>query len=228
MPTRLISSGLAVLAVALTCAGSAAASNTRITVNASVKPSKAGTPSKPVGETVSFMVDVTSLIAAPPAVTDEVDIYVPKELRDRGAQFPSCSADVLGTKGVTACPAGSKVGDGSATGRTLGVIEPLQVQAYNGPGGQSLILFVTGTQPATLNVPVIGAMKAPAGVPNPSDFSTELAFPVPQALTMPLPGADGVLTHIAVRIDGQRKVHGRTVHYFESVGAISALAVAIQ
>lgn len=205
----------------------AGASPTRITFNASVKPAKAGTPRHPIGEAVSVSIDVASLVGGQPPVTNEIDIYVPKELRDRGAQFPSCSPQVLGAKGTSGCPSGSQVGTGSATGATLGIVEQLGVAAFNGPGGKSLILFVTGTQPATLNVPVIGSVIAPANVPDPSDYSEELAFPVPDALTMPLPGATGSLTHISVRIAGSRRVNGKTVNYFESVGPISSLAFSI-
>jgi hypothetical protein len=225
---RILIATAAAMFVALSAGlGAANASTTRITFNASVKPSKAGTPRHPVGEAVSVLIDVASLIGVQPPVTNEIDIYVPKELRDRGSLFPSCSAPLLGAKGVAACPPGSQIGSGTATGATLGVIEPLTITIFNGPGGKSIILFVAGTQPATLNVPVIGSLIAPANVPNPSDFSSELAFPVPDALTHPLPGADGSLTHIAVRIAASRKVGRKTVNYFESVGAISSLAVTI-
>jgi hypothetical protein len=227
MRRTLIAAAAATLIALAGGVGAASASTTRITFNASVKPSKAGTPRHPVGEAVSVLIDDASLIGIQPPVTNEIDIYVPKELRDRGSAFPSCDAALLGTKGVAACPPGSQIGSGSATGATLGIIEALEITIFNGPAGKSIILFVVGHNPASLNVPVIGSLIAPANVPNPGDFSSELTFPVPAALTRPLPGADGSLTHIAVRIAAARKVGRKTVNYFESVGAISSLAMTI-
>jgi hypothetical protein len=228
---RLAAALLAALAASLLVASlAAAAATTRITVNASVKPQKAGTPAHPVGVTATVMIDLAPLGTAQPPVTDEVDIFLPKALRSRGAKFPSFSAQMIaGPTGVSACPAGSKVGTGVAAGTALGLTEQLNVAAFNGPGGSSLLLFLSSGvgAPLTISEPLIGSYVSPSNVPNPGDFSSELTFPVPQNILHPIPGANVSITHISVQIGASRKVGRKKVGYFESVGPISALAVTL-
>jgi hypothetical protein len=218
----------AVAAVSLGAASLAsAAPTTRITVNASVKPQKAGTPAHPVPVITTVRIDLTPLGGGQTPMTDEVDIFLPKALRSRGAQFPTCSAATMTSGGPSACPPGSRMGTGSASGTALGLTEQLTITAFNGPGGHSLLLFLAGSTPLVINEPVIGSYVTPSNVPNPSDFSSELTFPVPQDLLHPLAGANVTLTKIDVQIGATRKLGRKRVGYFESVGAISALAVTL-
>jgi hypothetical protein len=215
------------LTALLLFASIASAASTRISVNASLKPTKPGSPAHPVGVTAAVAIDVMPLSTAAPPATSEVDIFLPKALRTRGSQFPSCSTTTMASSaGLSACPAGSQIGTGSASGTALGLTEQLGVKVFNGPGGKSIILYLSGTTPLSIGEPVVGSMGAPSSavVSNPADFSSELSFLVPDNLLHPIPGATVAVTHISVAIGAARKIGRKTIHYFESVGTPSAVA----
>jgi hypothetical protein len=73
-----------------------------------------------------------------------------------GALFPSCSATTLNrARGrLSACPRGSKIGSGIATGTAvdIGVTSSGRLTLFNGPGGRSITLNVSIVSPAQINM----------------------------------------------------------------------------
>ena len=133
-------------------------------------------------------------------ITNKIRILLPPGFRDAGAALPSCSPATLELKGPAACAKGSIVGNGTALGYTiLGaqfVEEHLTLTLVNGPGG-SLLTWVAGETPVSIEVVVTGVIAKPPG------YGQELSFTIPHGLLEPLPGAPGWLQTMTATLSGK-------------------------
>jgi hypothetical protein len=138
---------------------------------------------------------------APPETTlpatQTITLFLPSGIRDAGAKLPSCNPEKLQASGESACPKGSEIGTGEAAGYTLGVVEPIKLLLYNGPGG-SLLTYVVGLDPVSIQVVVQGTVSRPAGT-----YGLELAFTIPQGLLEPLPGDPAWLLSLHATLNGK-------------------------
>ncbi len=139
---------------------------------------------------------------APPETTlpqtQTITLFLPNGIRDAGAKLPSCNPEKLQALGETACPKGSQVGGGEAAGYTLGVVEPIKMLLYNGPGA-SLLTYVVGLDPVSIQLVVQGTVTHPAG----GTYGQELSFTIPPALLEPLPDDPAWLLSLHAKLSGK-------------------------
>jgi hypothetical protein len=180
-------------------AGPAYAVNADQTVAVKVTPSKSGTKAKPKGVKLKVTTTTTPKDATAFA-TKQAVISFDKNLVFNGAKFKSCTAAQLQASEAS-CPAGSKVGGGSAVGVLLSTIKAnLTVTAFNGPGGKSVLLHVVGTTPAAIDSVIDAKLKKASG-----KYGYKLVVPIPAGLQQPVPGAFATLTSFITSVSGTAK-----------------------
>jgi hypothetical protein len=130
--------------------------------------------------------------------TQTISLFVPNGIRDAGAKLPACDPVKLQAEGEKACPKGSQVGSGASSGYTLGVVEPLKLLLYNGPGG-TLLTYVVGLDPVSIQIVVQGSVTRPAG----GKYGQELAFTIPHGLLEPLPEDPAWLLTLNATLSGK-------------------------
>lgn len=130
--------------------------------------------------------------------TQTITLFVPNGVRDAGAKLPTCNPTRLQAEGESGCPKASRIGNGTATGYTLGVVEPLKLQMYNGPGA-SLLTYVLGFDPVSIQQVVQGIVTRPAG----GKYGQQLAFTIPHALLEPLPEDPAWLLSLNATLSGK-------------------------
>jgi hypothetical protein len=123
-----------------------------------------------------------------------------------GRLFPSCSAAKLRAahNRLSACPKGSKVGRGIATGTAvdLGVTSSGVLTLFNGPGGKSITFNVNITTPALINDTFSAPLKKTSG-----RYGYVLTNPIPTDLQNILDGPI-IVRSIRVTTSATRIVHG--------------------
>jgi hypothetical protein len=129
--------------------------------------------------------------------TQTITLLLPGGVRVAGAKMPQCNPTALEKSGPSACPKGSSVGTGSATGWTLGQLWPLTLTLYNGPGG-NLLTYVTATTPVKIETVVEGHVTRPGG-----PYGQEIAATIPQALLEPLPGDTAQTVNLRVHVSAK-------------------------
>jgi len=185
-----------VAALAIGAVGAAQAVTPTTALKTSVSPTKHGTKKKPRNVKLNI-----ELITQPnpndgPFATKTTVVHFDKNLKFGGKYVKTCSADKVRSNN-TACPKGSKVGTGSATGVALGLTENLTVTAYNGPGGNKIELLVDGTSPLTIHDVIEGKLVSDRG-----KFGKKLVVTIPDTLQQPAPGAYATLTDFKTSVKG--------------------------
>jgi opacity protein-like surface antigen len=185
-----------VAALAIGAVGAAQAVTPTTALKTSVSPTKHGTKKKPRNVKLNI-----ELITQPnpndgPFATKTTVVHFDKNLKFGGKYVKTCSADKVRSNN-TACPKGSKVGTGSATGVALGLTENLTVTAYNGPGGNKIELLVSGTSPLTIHDVIEGKLQSDKG-----KFGKKLVVAIPDTLQQPAPGAFATLTDFKTSVKG--------------------------
>lgn len=188
-------------ALALGGVGAAVSSavNPDITMSAKISPTKHGTKKKP--RKVKLQVDLatTPVAGEQPFAASRTVVHLPKELVFNGTAFPSCTqAKVLDND--TACPAKSKVGQGTAVGtsRALGVTENLTVKAYNGPGGTKLELLIDSVPGSAVAIHAVLEGKLS---PDSGKYGKKLTVDIPQDLQTPAPNTYATLESFKTTIN---------------------------
>lgn len=185
-----------VAAAAIGAVGVAQAVTPATSMKASVSPTKHGTKTKPSNVKLNVELITTPNPADGPFATKSTVVHFDKNLKFGGKYLKSCSADKVRSNNA-ACPRGSKVGSGSATGTALGLTENLTVTAYNGPNGNKLELLVDGTSPLTIHEVLEGKLQSDTG-----KFGKKLAVAIPETLQQPAPGAFATLTDFKTSVKG--------------------------
>jgi hypothetical protein len=126
--------------------------------------------------------------------------------KPNGNLFPSCSVAKLKAahNRLSACPSGSKIGRGRATGTAvaLGVTSFGVLTLFNGPGGKSITFNVNVTTPALINDTFSAPLKKING-----KYGYVLTTPVPADLQVILDGAI-IVRDITVTTGATRVVRG--------------------
>jgi hypothetical protein len=128
--------------------------------------------------------------------TQTITLYLPGGVRVSGGTMPKCNPQALEKSGPAACPKGSQVGTGNATGWTLGQLWPLTLTLYNGPSG-ALLSYVTATSPVKIETVVEGHITQPGG-----PYGEEIANTIPPGLLEPLPGDTAQTVNLHVHVTG--------------------------
>ena len=208
-----LAAGIAALAVAIVVPANGAPGASHGTVlTASTSPSTKGSVAHP--KIVKINTTFTTQPAAqgqPGFATKRTVVHLPKGLRTHGDKFKHCSAATLNASGPTACPSGSKVGSGTASGNALGQTENLTVTAFNGQGSKQLLLFVQGSTPLQIASTIIGTVKSDTG-----KYAYKLDVSIPPNLQQPLTGVFATLTKFQTVIGAKRGTQG----YVDSTGCL--------
>jgi hypothetical protein len=191
---------LAVVAVSLIVVGVAGAVNATQGLKASVSPSKAGTKTSPKGITLGIetITQDPAQSGDQPFATTQAVIHFDKNLKFNGKNLPSCSQTQVQSDD-SKCPAGSKVGSGTAKGVALGAAEALTVKEFNGPGGKSIELLVDGTSPLTIHSTIQGKLSADTGA-----YGYKLTVPIPAGLQQPAPSVYATLLDFKTKTLGKK------------------------
>jgi len=122
--------------------------------------------------------------------------------------FPGCSARRLDLGGLKGCPPDTRIGTGSALGVGAGIDEPLNVTAFNGPRGRSVLFYLQGNSP----IHIAQAIDAPLVPVRGRFYAYQLTLPVPEDLQViagvPIAVAEFQTT---VRATVTKRVRGTTV-----------------
>ena len=208
--------GLAVLALALPGAASAAPT---VTFKAKIVPIagfKHTGNFLGAGAAVEseFHITGTEYGGFPPPLI-HVNVWLPKGTKLNPSGFPTCATSVLepAGKGPTGCPKGSSagpIGQGSgdvAFGSTI-VPENVTIQGFYAPGG-GLTFFTFGHEPVLLEILSTGHFVSASG-----QFSKEFQADVPLVETVP--GAqDASVNFIKVKTGSAIKKNGKVKYYGE-------------
>lgn len=164
-------------------------------IKVTATPRKAGTKAKPKGTKLKV-----TLLTTPkddvPFATSAAIVAFDKNLVFSTSSFKSCSKTQV-QSAPQACPAGSKIGSGSAVASALGQTETLTVQAFNGPGG-TLEMLVRGSSPLQIDSVIEGKLKNASGA-----FGKRLVVSIPQNLQTPVPNVYATLTDFTVTISNK-------------------------
>ena len=171
--------------------------------SATVRPNVAGTPERPraVALTVRGYFDdiAPDLDRGVQFATVRGDILFPREGLTNNRLFPSCSPTVV-FQDESQCPAGSRVGTGTARGVGLGLDENVTLQVFNRPAGKGDIVLVVGTSPLIIRDVVIADLTTLRGDPQ---WRYKLSFSVPRNLQSPAPGVIAAIKDLRVTVPVQ-------------------------
>lgn len=159
------------------------------TLTASISPNKAENPPKN-GHGTPISLKLDTKIQQPGGtvyVLKSLEYDFPKGAVANGKLFPSCTVAKLNAKNgaLSACPKGSKIGTGVATGTAvdLGITSTGKVTLFNGPGGKSIVVNVSVIRPALINASFSAPLKKTKG-----KYGYKLFLTVPGSLQEILDG----------------------------------------
>jgi hypothetical protein len=205
-----LAAAIAVAAMAVAApAAVAPAAKPVVTMSARVSPStRPIPPGTPL--TLRLHTGVKSVPTGGNFVLQRAEYRFGRGARFNGALFPSCSAaKLLKAHGrLSACPKGSKIGHGVATGRAVavGVTSSGRMTIFNGPGGRSIVLTFVVLNPALINA----TFKAPLVRLHGGRYAFKLSSEVPPELQRILDGdvvvqRIDIVTGATLTIDGHRR-----------------------
>jgi len=217
-----------VLAVAIAAIASAQDTVTNVyTVDASVSPTRPGSPRNPLPIAIRFDYSVGEVQNRRPSPVRKYSI------RFSGTQVntnvaPACSKATLDSRGPSGCPRRSIVGSGfieNATGdrnnpNDQSITCNASVQVINA-GQRKANLYVAGS-PNSTDPRTRCAIELAAAIP--ANYvrrgnTTALEFTVPESLLHPLPTLSNAVKRVTSTVRRvTRRIRGRTRGYFEAIG----------
>jgi len=215
VPIFLAVGGVAATAIAAVApAAEAPAPRPVVTMTARVSPSKLPiAPGTPL--TLRLHTAFRSVPAGGNFVLQRAVYLFGRGARFNGALFPSCSvAKLRRAHGrLSACPKGSRIGYGVATGRAVavGISSQGRLTAFNGPGGRSVVFNVAVVTPALINA----TFEAPVVRLHGGKYEFKLSTAVPPELQQVLDG-DVVVERLDVTSGATLTIGGRRRGYFEA------------
>jgi hypothetical protein len=173
------------------------------TVSVKLLSNRAGTKAKPrsVGA-LTVQTNTTPLPGEPPFATKQAVIHFDKNLVFGASKFASCAKTVVQAN-PSNCPAGSKIGTGSAIARlsTGGQVVP-RITAYNGPrnaAGNSKLFLLVKEPTFNVNAVLDGTLK-----PDTGKYGRKLDVLIPPNLQN-VAGIIITLTQFTTRVAGTAK-----------------------
>ena len=176
--------------ICIALASVAMAQGAPATAELTIKPSKAGTKSKP--KAISLTLSVKNNV--PATTAERIDILLPRMVRISGKGLASCVKKKLGADGITACPSKSKAGQGFANA----LINPTAVQPPPTKlrfkvtafvGGPSSVLFylqeVNSQTNAVIPGGVVRTIEGKVGRASGSAYYQRLRIDIPKDLQEP-------------------------------------------
>jgi hypothetical protein len=165
------------------------------TISVKTTANRAGTKSKPrsVGR-ITVVTATTPAATDAPFATSRAVIHFDKNLVFGNKKFKTCAQSVVQSN-PTSCPAGSRIGGGSAVAKlsTGSQVTPT-IRAFNGSGGK---LFLLVTEPTfNVNAVLVGTLKSDTG-----KYGKKLDVAIPQNLQN-VAGIIITLTQFTTRVGG--------------------------
>ncbi len=185
-----------------------------VKIRGSISPSRRLVPGTPL----SFTLDTLFTTRPPGAdlVLQRLDYLFPHGTVVNGRLFPSCTVTAIDRAHgrLSACPPGSKIGGGVATGTAveLGVTADAVVTLFNGPGGRSITMNAKTTTPALIDA----TFSAPFVTLHRGRWADRLSIVLPESLRSVL-GGDVTTAKIDVTTGATRVVHGVRRGYIEAL-----------
>jgi hypothetical protein len=173
------------------------------------------TAAKGIKLTLAVGLDTNPSGLQPDTLTSATLLF-PQGATLNSARFRSCSPAKLQARGTIACPAGSRIGSGTAKGtggnpgQTPILAENLSIAAFNGPHGKSVLLWLTGTAPAAINSVLIAKLTRAK-----SPYSYRLSLAVPLGLQS-IAGIQVAVTRFTTNIGAFTTVKGRRYPYLRA------------
>ena len=129
-----------------------------------------------------------------PFATSRAVISLDRNVSFGGWKLPGCTAPqaVLGT-----CSPKAKVGTGTALALAAGIREPLEVTAYNGSDGRSLLIRVQADKPLPIDEVIVGQLSKASG-----PYGSKMTLDIPKGLQQPAPGAWATLLDFNIKLKG--------------------------
>jgi hypothetical protein len=184
-------------------------------LSGSISPSRVGRPSGGVGTRVTLKIRTVFTHPADSRLQLQKVMYrLPSGATANGKLFPSCSARTLNrARGrLSACPRGSKIGSGVATGTAvdIGVTSTGRLTLFNGPNGKSITLNVSIINPAQINMTLSVPLRKTSG-----RFGYVTTANIPPGLQTILDGPI-VVRRIDLKTGATRTVRGVRRGYIEA------------
>lgn len=211
---RLIVSAALLAALALASIAAAPVATPVVKMRGSISPSRRLAPGTPL----SFRLDTlfTTRPRGADLVLQRLDYLFPHGTVVNGRLFPACTVAMIDRAHgrLSACPPGSKIGGGIATGTAvqLGVTANAVITLFNGPGGRSITMNATITTPALIDT----TFSAPFVTLHHGRWANRLSIVLPQSLRSVLDG-DVTTSEIDVTTGATRLVHGVRRGYIEAL-----------
>lgn len=209
--------------LALTAAGNAAAVTNVPSVGGSINPTKVGTTERPANTKLSLRVGLDSNPAGlQPNTASKLQLLFPKGLITNGRYFKSCSASTV-QSAAASCPAGSKIGTGSAVALAGAPGRPVSesfftanatVTLFNGPSGKSVILLIEAVTPS-VTVAIPASLTGASGA-----FSKRLTVAFPPNL-QEVAGIQVAVTQFRAAVTGTTVRNGRRISYVQTTSCPS-------
>jgi hypothetical protein len=209
LPLALVAVVAAVAAVAAAPAGA-----TTVAIDSHLTPVIRLFQKRPVPASLSVNLTFTGDNGAEPPVLQQAKLEFPYGANFNGPLFPSCDPGAIADMGVKACPAGSKIGTGTAVGASSdsSIHEDIAVTLFNGAKGKSIVFYLVGNNPVNINVPFAGPFETFAG----GDWHYGLTVNVPDNLQR-IAGINVAVEKFDVKVGATRKVKGRKRGLVEAI-----------
>jgi hypothetical protein len=209
--------GALALLVAGASAADAPAPEPVVRLSASVVPGRLPIPD---GTPMTLTLDVRFSSEPPGAgfVLQRADFLFGRGAKLNQRLFPTCSAERLrAARGrLSACPRGSRIGDGWASGTAVavGISSRASIAMFNGPGGRSVTMNVLVLNPAyineTLSIPI-------TRLRGDGRYVFKISSELPEELKTVLDG-DIVVSRLHFTTGATRMIDGRRRGLFEADG----------
>jgi hypothetical protein len=201
-----------VLAVAAPAANGPVSSS----LTGSISPARVARPRNGVGTNVKLKLRTVFAHPADSRLQLQKLVYkLPSGAKANGKLFRSCTARALNrARGrLSACPRGSKIGGGTATGTAvdLGVTANGKLTLFNGPNGKSITINVSITNPALINITFSAPLRKTSG-----RFGYVVTAKVPAGLQTILDGPI-VVRRLDLTTGATRTVNGIRRGYIEAL-----------
>jgi hypothetical protein len=164
-----------------------------------------------IGLSVHSVIDTTT--GEKPATLKTIVFLFP-HAKVNASAFKTCDPVRLGGAGPKACPAGSKLGSGTALADARPLVNPVHatITMYNAPrkNGNPVFIFYAQATEVAVNLVLQGELKKASG-----KYGYRLEIPVPRIPT--LPGQEDASIHdINVGVAATTKRKGKTVYLLQA------------
>jgi glucose/arabinose dehydrogenase len=190
---KLITVAVAATATLALATGAIADPNdSEATLTVTASPTKAGTAKNPRNVKLGFKTKVDK----PKTTVGTIDVLLPRGVKFSGKGLKKCNAEDLAAIGITACPAGSKVGPKGTANAAVeagATTTPLNFDVHPFVQNNTTFMFYLSLQGGELQSIVFGKI---------TNKGRKLTIEIPQALRQP-GGIDATLTGLNQTFSGK-------------------------